>query len=73
MKCELIISGLQDKQTFFNHCYQSVLCKRWHDGTLHAYYHTKRYAREDADALKKRFSNIMTTIGTDFDSWAMLG
>lgn len=72
MKCELIIKGFPDKQDFYNHCFQSELCKRWHDGTLHAVYHSKQYARQDAADLKRHFSNLKTTIGTDFRGWVLI-
>lgn len=72
MKCELIIEGLKDKQQFYNCCLQSYECKQWHDGTMHALYYTKQYAREDANDLKRLSPNVRTTIGTDFDGWFML-
>lgn len=71
MKCELIIEGLQDKQQFYNCCFQSFECKRSHDGTMHALYYTKQYAHVDAIDLKRHYPNVRTTIGTDFEGWFM--
>lgn len=73
MKCELIIKGLTEKQTFYDCCLQSVACRRWHDGTLHAFYHAKQYAREDAEDLKQNYPNLETTIETNLDGWVMVG
>ena len=71
MKGQLIIQGLPDKQMFYDHCFQSMICRRWHDGTLHAIYHTKQYAREDAADLKRHHPSIKATLTTDFFGWVL--
>lgn len=72
MKCELIIEGLSNREQFWNCCYESENCVKWHDGTIHAIYHSKGCARKEVNELKRYYPNIKTTIGTDFNGWSVI-
>lgn len=72
MKCELIIEGLQDREQFWTHCFESDTCVKWHDGTIHAIYYSKECARKEARELKYFYPNIKTTVGTSFNGWLVI-